>query len=317
MSEHPPVNRRIEPRPTPEQQPAPRSSAPQRQAKTLGWRAFTIAAASALLPDAEHRAQAHKNERTSHARRDIDTTPNTEITEHIRGFHESWRDETLHEYARLFEPDGRPWREAVRRCLRRDRAGHVRYIAPIEEATQLTGNYFPAGYVAGMVVHESRCRADMHTVDGGTGYAQITPYHGHIDARFFREAARLLGHEPDWQNNPTDNIVLGLVQLRMSEEALHSRELGLAAYNAGIQGVRNAMREHGWHEGLPTPSLDQIHPFLPHRPRSYDARFYAAKVLATGMLAERIRRGVPVTRLPHLPATIRLADFPGAGPSIR
>lgn len=289
----------------------------ERHPQASNWKAFTLASAAALLSSDGKPAHADQNERVSHTHKTPDATPRTEVAPNVIGFHESWRDETMREYARLFEPDGRPWREAVRRCLRRDRAGHIQYIAPIEEATRITGNYFPAAYVAGMVVHESRCRADMHTADGGTGFAQITPYHGQIDARFFREATRLLGHEPDWQNNPTDNIVLGLVQLRLSEEALHSRELGLAAYNAGVQGVRDAMRAFGWCEGMPTPSLDQIHQFLPHQTHQYDARFYAAKVLATGMLAERIRRGFNIAQLPHLSPTIRLANFPGAAPSTR
>lgn len=228
------------------------------------------------------------------------------------GFGESWKQPSMQEYQRLFLPDGRPWREAVRRCLRQDGHGHIRYIQPIEDAGVITHHYYPDAFIAGLVVHESRCREEARTGDGGVGFAQITPTDGRIDARWWREATRLLGHEPDYEHNPVDNIVLGLTQLRITEQTLGSRELGLAGYNAGIEGVRRAMRASGWHEGDPLPSLHQVHAFLPHRAHKWDARFYAGKVLASALLAERIRLGVSVSRLPHLPNTIRMQDFPGA-----
>lgn len=205
----------------------------------------------------------------------------------------------------------RAWLEAVDRCLVPGQDGQRDHLPVVKRAAELLGGRYSPAFITGLIVHESWCRADLVTADGGTGYAQITPDRdtGRVDARWLRAAELVLGHAPEWRTNPLDNIVLGLVQLRESEIELGSRELGIAAYNAGIGGVRNAQRQAGWKEGQPFRSLKAISQFLPHRPHRWDARRYPAKVLASGILVERVRRGLrlPLRRIP-------LSAIPGAIP---
>ena len=233
----------------------------------------------------------------------------------IRGFTEDWRDEVTREYLKLFRPGSRQaWLAAVNRCIEPDGHGGLRFIAPIRDAARIMRGRYPVAFVAGLVIHESWCRANYISRDGGTGYAQITPPRGRkqVDRRWLDRAKEYLGHDPDWRGNPTENIVLGLAVLMEAEIEFGSRELGLAAYNAGIGGVKRAMRQLGWRSGQPPLSLNRVGPLLPHRPHHWDARWYAAKVLATTVLANRTthgRRDIAVInsrrfRLEHIPGAI-------------
>lgn len=234
----------------------------------------------------------------------------------IRGFGESWRDEVKREYAKLFAPaSAQAWARAVNRCIEADGAGGKRFIAPIREAARLLRGRYPEAFVAGLVIHESWCRANLVTGDGGTGYAQITPDResGQVYSRWLDRAREILGHEPLWRTDPVDNIVLGLAELQEAETELGSRELGLAAYNAGLGGVRMAMRRHGWQTGDAPLPLNIIAPDLPHRPHRWDARWYAAKVLATTVYANRVIQGRTDLRIINN-ARFRLEHVPGAQP---
>lgn len=204
----------------------------------------------------------------------------------------------------------RAWLEAVDRCLVLGPDGQRDHLPVVKQASELLGGRYSPAFITGLIVHESWCRADFVSSDGGTGYAQITPGRatGEVDARWLRAAEQVLGHAPEWRKNPLDNIVLGLVELRAAEIELGSRELGVAAYNAGIGGVRNAQRRAGWREGQPFRSLKTITRFLPYRPHRWDARRYPSSVFAKAILVERVRRGLrlPLRRIPlsAIPGTI-------------
>lgn len=234
----------------------------------------------------------------------------------IVGFHENWRDEVTCEYRKLFLPGSRQgWAQALDRCLVSDGHGHKRFIAPIREAARLTRGRYPEAFIAGLVIHESRCRANIVTRDHGTGYVQITPARGtnRVDRRWLERAKEFLGHDADWEHNPVDNIVLGLSALMEAELELGSRELGLAAYNAGIGGVRAAMSRLGWERGQPPLDIDRVAPLLPHRAHRWDARWYAAKVLATTVYANRVIHGCRHVNVIN-PRIFRLEHVPGASP---
>lgn len=234
----------------------------------------------------------------------------------IIGFHDNWEDEVVREYRKLVRPGSRgAWAQAVNRCVESDGKGGMRFIAPIREAASIMRGRYPEAFIAGLIIHESRCQANLVTRDGGTGYAQITLSRGaaQVDERF-RERARLfLGREPDWRRDPVDNIVLGFSQLMEAELEFGSRELGLAAYNAGIGGVRAAMRRLGWRPGQLPLHINRVAPLLAHRPHRWDARYYAAKVLAATVLANRTKYGCE-----HIEVINRrvfdLTDVPGATP---
>lgn len=212
----------------------------------------------------------------------------------IAGFHATWEDEVVREYRPMFRRGSRrAWAEAVNRCVESDGNGGRRFIAPIREAARIMRGRYPEAFIAGIIVHESWCLPNVVTRDGGTGYVQITVPRGaaDVDERWRARARLFLGHEPDWRHDPVENIVLGLSQLMESELELGSRELGLAAYNAGIGGVRNAMRRAGWRPGQAPPDINDVARYLPHRPHRWDARWYAAQVMAKTVYANRVKFG--------------------------
>lgn len=234
----------------------------------------------------------------------------------VRGFSENWRDEVVRAYGELFRRGSRQaWTAAINRCVESDGHGGKRFIAPIREAARLMGGRYPEAFVAGLVTHESWCQPNYRTRDGGTGYAQITPARGtrQVDRRWLERAKQILGHEADWERSPVDNIVLGLSELMEAELELGSRELGLAAYNAGIGGVRQAMRRTGWRPGQLPPDINRVAPYLSHRAHRWDARWYAAKVLATTVLANRTIQGRTDIAVIN-PRRFRLEHVPGANP---
>ncbi len=227
---------------------------------------------------------------------------------------EDYRSDILRAYRRMVGEESRvAWLAAVNRCLVRSVGGRPDYLPVVKEAARLMGDRYSPAFITGLIVHESWCRSNLVTGDGGTGYAQITPSRatGQVDQRWLRAAQTVLGHLPQWRTVPLDNIVLGLVELREAEIELGSRELGVAAYNAGIAGVRQAQRATGWQEGQPYLSLKAVASHLAYRPHRWDARGYAAKVFASGILVERVRRGLTLTVRRGIP----LASTPGAIPN--
>lgn len=222
-----------------------------------------------------------------------------------------YRPEIVRAYRLMIRPDLRDvWLAAIRRCTKRER-GRLVYADFVQRAADLAG--YPPAFVAGLAVHESFCNQRLVTGDGGVGLAQITPNHatGVMDASWVARATRLLGHVPDWRNDPTENLVLGLSALRTAEEEFGSRELALAAYNAGISGVYRAERVAGWREGRPLLPLKTIMRHLAHRRWHYDARRYAAKVLAAAILVDRVVRH---WRL-RISTSYPLSRIPGAMPT--
>lgn len=216
----------------------------------------------------------------------------------------------LAEYTKILAPGSvRAWKQAFRRCTVVVR-GHRRFLPSIGEASRITN--FPAAFIAGIIMHESRCRMGDRDWAGGIGFMQITPPRGHgPDPRFLRRARTWAGGRTlNWRTNELDNILLGLAEIAVDDAAFPDDLHSLAAYNAGIGGVRRAVRRVGWTDGgLPPFTLTMRN--LPHRRglHGMDAMHYVPKVLAMIVFADRLRHH---RALGAVDESLLLEEIPGA-----
>lgn len=187
-----------------------------------------------------------------------------------------------------------PWRFYARRCPQ-----FAAYFRTVEERT-----LYPASFVGGIALHESRCAFGDSDWAGGRGFMQVTS----VDRRRHLEPIAKMLHIPveklDYRGDVLHNVLVGVMILDDYERQLGSRPHGLLAYNMGPGGVRSAIRRSG-RGGL--PSVAELMPHLAYTKRM-KPRVYVPKVLASVVLYDRTVRGV------KLAAPISSSDIQGWNP---
>lgn len=191
----------------------------------------------------------------------------------------------------------------------------LRFKEEFELISKLT--LYPEAFIGGLAFFESdACRnPNVRTFDGGYGLAQVThPMSAHI-----RDAEMLLGvpkGELSWKRdengvvNTRHNLALGIVMFDDCEQTFRSRGVAMLCYNRGKGGTRKDLKR----AGLDPKGAFQISDFrgaIPTRIGKAKPRTYPDKFIASILIYERARRGLPLKEL----TSLSLEDLPGAFPS--